>query len=77
MTNKKLPIQIESDHFVGMLEKKADKETFQWVAGIIIAIIIAIISGAFIFVFKYSDTVTNINEKIARLETKLDDMKQR
>ena len=77
MASKKLPIQIESDNFVGMIEKKVDKETFHWVSGIIITIIIAIIGGAFLFVFKYSDTITNLNEKIARVETKLDDMKHR
>lgn len=77
MANKKLPIQIESDHFVVMIEKKVDKETFHWVSGILITIIIAIIGGAFVFVFKYSDTITNLHEKIARVETKLDDMKHR
>jgi hypothetical protein len=75
MANKKLPIQIESDNFLGMIEKKVDKETFHWAVGIIVGIIITIISGAFVFIFKYYDTITDINEKIARIETKLDDMK--
>ena len=81
MANKTLPMQVAYEHVDQKIDRKVDRETFHWVIGIIVSIIIGMIGiavgASFYFVFKYTDSLNEVNEKIVRLETKFDNMKHR
>jgi len=78
----KLPEQIVFDRtndlrkeLDGKIDKKIDKQTFFWILGILISILVLVFSANFHYTSKVDDASKQINERLIRLESILEKTK--
>jgi hypothetical protein len=81
MTVDQLPSQFQPynelrKELEGKIEKKLEGHIFYWVAGILFTILLTVFLQSFNLIFKMNDHIQMLNEKLTRIEVKLESFKQ-